>query len=156
MVWTQASLIVPHLKVRNCTEAIQTLGDLLFDGGYVRETFVEAVLEREKIFATGLPTAEIQVAIPHADIEHVIRPAIAIGVLDEAVEFGEMGNPDETVNVNIVCMLAVSKSETLVSLLKNLVGIFQNADVLHQIIDAKDAVKIAAIFNDRLPVKEEA
>ena len=135
---------------------IVALGMLLHEGGYVRDTFVDAVLEREKKFATGLPTPTIQVAIPHADVEHVLRPAIAIGVLEETVPFGEMGNPEATVPVKIVCMLAVTESETLVSLLQNLVAIFQNVELLTQIVKAADAAQIAAIFNDRLPSEQEA
>jgi PTS system galactitol-specific IIA component len=126
MGWTDEGLIVPRLQARSDTEAITTLGNLLHQKGYVRDTFVAAVLERERNFATGLPTPEIQVAIPHADVEHVIRPAIAIGVLDEPVKFGEMGDPDGTVDVRIVFMLAVAQSESLVSVLKGLVGMLQN------------------------------
>ncbi len=156
MSWTKESLIIPKLTARTNFEAIEILARLLYERGYVLETFVEAVLERERVFATGLPTPEIQVAIPHADIEHVIHQAIAVGVLDEPVEFREMGNPDRTVNVRIICMLAVKKSETLVSLLQNLMGIFQNAEILHSIIEATDAAQIAAIFNNRLPLNQES
>lgn len=156
MGWTNAALIIPHLQAHSAEEAITALAALLQSQGYVRDSFPSAVLEREKTFATGLPTPEIQVAIPHADIEHVIRPGLAIGVLDQAVAFGEMGNPDGTVGVTIVCMLAVTQSEALVSLLKNLVGILQSPDVLRQIVNAGDAAEIAAIFNNALPALEEA
>lgn len=156
MGWTNESLIVPHLEARDAAEAIRVLGNLLHQQGYVRDTFVDAVLEREKGFPTGLPTAEIQVAIPHADVEHVVKPGIAIGVLEEPIEFGEMGTEDQKVRVKIVCMLAVRQSETLVSLLKNLVGMFQDVDFLRQIVNAGDAAQIAAIFGDRLPMFQEA
>lgn len=156
MDWTHENLIVPHLRARSAAEAITVLAELLRSQGYVRDTFPSAVLEREKTFATGLPTPEIQVAIPHADIEHVIRPSIAVGVLDEPVEFGEMGNPDATVSARIVCMLAVTQSETLVSLLKNLVGVLQSPEMLRRIVGAGRAAEIAAIFNSQLPALEEA
>lgn len=156
MPWTDESLIVPHLEARDAADAIRALGTLLYQQGYVRDTFVEAVLEREKSFPTGLPTAEIQVAIPHADVEHVVKPGIAIGVLEEPVEFGEMGSEDQKVRVKIICMLAVRQSETLVSLLKSLVGMFQDVDFLRRIVNAGDAVEIAAIFSDRLPMFQEA
>ncbi|NIS83563.1 MAG: PTS transporter subunit EIIA [Anaerolineales bacterium] len=150
MSWTNARLIIPRLIAEDSTQAIKILGGLLYDEGYVRDTFIEAVLEREKNFATGLPTSEIQIAIPHADIEHVIRPAIAVGVLERPITFGEMGNPDGTVDVKLVCMLAVTKSEALVSLLKNLVEIFQSVDLLQQIVKTDDSSAIAAIFNESL------
>lgn len=156
MGWTEPSLIEPHLEVENCTQAITTLGQLLLDQGFVRDTFIQAVLDREKVFATGLPTPEIQVAIPHADVEHVRRSVIAIGVLPRPVEFGEMGNPDGTVQVSIVFMLAVKQSDSLVSLLQNLVGIFQDPIILHQILEAPDRESIAALINAKLPKNQEA
>ena len=156
MGWTEPGLVLPCLKASDASESIRALGTLLHRGGYVRDTFVQAVLEREKVFPTGLPTAEIQVAIPHADVEHVVRPGIAIGVLEEPVEFGEMGSEDRKVQVKIVFVLAVKQSETLVLLLKNLVGMFQDVDLLHRIVAAGDAAQIAAIFGDRLPWFEEA
>jgi PTS system galactitol-specific IIA component len=149
--WTHENIIIPQLQASTSDAAIEILGELLENQGYVRDTFINAVKEREKVFATGLPTPGIQVAIPHADIEHIIRPAIAIGVSAEPIDFGEMGNPDGTVGARIICMLAVTESETLVSLLQNLVGIFQDPDVLQQIVEASSSTEIAKLFNDRLP-----
>ncbi len=155
MTWTDTSLIITGMTASNYTEAIEQLGQLLLQGGFVEETFVDAVIEREKVFATGLPTPEIQVAIPHADPEHVRRTAIAVGVLPEAVSFGEMGNPDGVVHVNIICVLAVKQADFLVSLLQDLVAIFQDVDVLRQIVTADSADDVADIFNQRLPDYQE-
>ncbi len=118
MGWTSASLVVPKLHVETSTEGIEALGSLLFEQGYVRELFIQAVIDREQVFATGLPTPEVQVAIPHADVEHVRKSAIALGLLTHPVEFGEMGNPEGKVKVSVICMLAVRESDSLVSLLK--------------------------------------
>ena len=156
MDWTSPSLIETKLEAADSTQVIESLGSLLFDQGFVRDTFIQAVLDREKVFATGLPTSEIQVAIPHADVEHVLRSAIAIGVLSNPVEFGEMGNPDGTVQASIVFMLAVKQSDSLVSLLQNLVGIFQDPTILHQILEAPDRESIAALISAKLPDYQEA
>jgi len=156
MGWTEPSLIEPHLEAKDSTEAITTLGTRLLEQGFVRDTFIQAVLDREKVFATGLPTPEIQVAIPHADVEHVLRSAIAIGVLATPVQFGEMGNPDGHVQASVIFMLAVKESDSLVSLLQNLVGIFQDPAMLRQMIESADREAIAALFNARLPNYQEA
>ncbi len=148
--WAHENLIIPELKATSSTDVIRALGGLLHEQGYVRDTYVEAAIEREKIFATGLPTSGIQVAIPHTDPEHVVRSAIAIGVPETPVEFGEMGNPDGTVKAQIICMLAVMKSETLVSLLQNLVALFQDEKVLRKIVTSTSAEQIAEIFNERI------
>jgi PTS system galactitol-specific IIA component len=143
------------MYAEDSTDAISQLGELLLSNDYVKDTFIDAVLEREKVFATGLPTPEIQVAIPHSDPEHVRKTAIAIGVLPEPVSFGEMGNPEGTVDVNVICVLAVKQADFLVSLLQDLVAIFQDAEILHQIVTADSAEDVAAIFNQRLPDYQE-
>ena len=155
MSWTEADLIQINLQAEDSSAVIQALGNMLHDQGYVHDTFIDAVIEREKTFATGLPTPEIQVAIPHADVEHVKRAAIAVGVLKSPVAFGEMGNPDGKVEVRIVCCLAVKESDSLVLLLQNLVGIFQDTEFLRQLL-AQDSVKdVATLFNARLPDYQE-
>jgi PTS system galactitol-specific IIA component len=155
MTWIKPELVIVGLSTEDSQGVIKALGSLLFEHGYVKETFVQAVIEREKVFATGLPTPEIQVAIPHADVEHVRNSAIAVGLLKSPVAFGEMGNPDGTVDVQIACCLAVKESDSLVSLLQNLVGIFQDTEFLKELLAAKSAEEVAALMNQRLPDYQE-
>lgn len=155
MTWTHESLVISPMSAENSSDAIKQLGQLLQEQGYTEDSFVDAVIEREKVFATGLPTPEIQVAIPHTDPEHVRRTAIAIGVLPEPVAFGEMGNPAATVDVSIVCVLAVKEADFLVSLLQELVAIFQDPEILHQLVAASSAGEVAGTFNQRLPQYQE-
>lgn len=155
MAWTHTELIQINLEAQDSTDVIRTLGELLFDQGYVHETFIDAVIEREKVFATGLPTPEIQVAIPHADVEHVKRTAIAVGLLASPVTFGEMGSVDGMVDVQIACCLAVKESESLVSLLQHLVGIFQDTGLLRNILALKTSAEVAELINARLPAYQE-
>jgi PTS system galactitol-specific IIA component len=153
--WTKPNLILTDLDVKDSCEAITRLGELLTRHGFVRDTFTTAVLEREKVFATGLPTPEYHVAIPHTDPEHVIKPAIAIAVLKDPVEFGEMGNPESKLEIHIVCMLAIQQSDSLVTILQNLVEMFQTRGLLKQIVES-DSVTIANLFNQRISILEEA
>ena len=155
MSWTNPELVKINMQAEDSTAVIRTLGGMLFDQGYVHDTFIDAVIEREKVFATGLPTPEIQVAIPHADVEHVKRTAIAVGLLEEPVTFGEMGSADGTVAVQVACCLAVKESESLVSLLQNLVGIFQDTAFLRQLLTLETSKDVAELINSRLPAYQE-
>jgi PTS system galactitol-specific IIA component len=153
--WTQPRYVIKDLEVKDSTEAITRLGNLLYQDGLVSSTFISAVLEREKIYSTGLPTPGYHVAIPHTDPEHVIHPAIAIAVLKHPIEFGEMGNPDAKLDIHLVCMLAVKQCDSLVILLQNLVEMFQTPEILERIVKS-DPATIAELFNRQLPVQEEA
>jgi PTS system galactitol-specific IIA component len=151
--WFYEDLILTPMEAQNAVDAITQLGTLLQKGGFVKESFIPAVIKREQEFATGLPTAEVGVAIPHTDVEHVLKQAIAIGVLKNPVEFGEMGNPGNMIPVQIVCLLAVAKSEILVKILQSLVQMFQTPGLLKQIAQAKDASEIIKIFRQYCQVE---
>jgi PTS system galactitol-specific IIA component len=148
--WVREDLVIALMEAANAADAIAQLGAKLQNAGCVKESWVRAAIDRELVFATGLPTKEIGVAIPHTDVEHVLKQAIAVGVLQEPVKFVEMGNPDATVSVQIVCALAVAQSELMVKLLQQLVEVFQNPEVLRAIAGAGSAARIVEIFNQYL------
>jgi len=151
--WVLEDLVIAPMQAESSADAIAQLGTRLQAGGFVKDSWVQATLEREKTFATGLPTPEVGVAIPHADVEHVLQQAISVGVLEKPVEFGEMGNPDSTVPVHIVCALAVARSELLVTLLQRLVEMFQSPGVLSQIAEARSPAEIVEIFDHHVQVE---
>lgn len=149
----QEELVIVPMQAESAADAIAQLGARLQAGGFVKDSWVQATIEREKTFATGLPTPEVGVAIPHTDVEHVLQQAIAVGVLEKPVTFGEMGNPDSTVPVRIVCALAVAHSELLVTLLQRLAEMFQSPGVLRQIVEARSPAEIVEIFDHHIQIK---
>ncbi len=148
--WVRESLVLLNMKAESDVEAIREIGELMVRESVVKESWINAAIEREKVFATGLPTQEVGVAIPHADAEHVLEQAIAVGVLDHPVSFGEMGSEGDRVEVRIVCALAVVKSEMLISLLNQLVEMFQQPGVLSIILQAKGPGEVVSIFDQHL------
>jgi PTS system galactitol-specific IIA component len=150
----QENLVIVPMQARDAADAIGQLGARLQAGGYVRDSWIEAVIEREQAFATGLPTPGIGVAIPHADVEHVLKQAIAVGVLERPVEFGEMGgSPDSKVAVRIVCALAVAHAEAVITVLQHLVSVFQQPDILTQIAAAQTSAEVVTTFNHYLRIE---
>ena len=47
------------------------IADRLYKKGLVKETFGQALIDREAVFPTGLKTETFEIAIPHTDVEHV-------------------------------------------------------------------------------------
>ncbi len=150
--WINEDLVIIPMQANSAEEAIAQLGARLEAAGRVKASWAQAAIEREKTFATGLPTPEVGVAIPHTDVDHVLQEAIAVGVLQEPVAFGEMGNPDNTVPVKIVCALAVAQSELLVTLLQQLVEMFQNPGVLTAIANAQTPSEIVELFEHHIQI----
>ncbi|SHM83599.1 PTS system, galactitol-specific IIA component [Caldanaerovirga acetigignens] len=145
-------LILIRLEAEKREEVLKALANLLISSGYVKESFLEAILEREKVFPTGLPTEGVGVAIPHADIIHVVKPAIAIGVLNKPVKFSIMGNPEEEVDVKLVFMLAINEPTMQINLLKSLVSLFQDKKLLHQLSETKNKKELISILSRSIKV----
>lgn len=133
-------LIVVGLESLTAEEAIRALAEKLLSLGYVKDTFADAVLERECVFPTGLPM-EIPVALPHTNIEHCIKPAIAIGILEQPVEFRIMGNPSQTVAVRLVFLLSVTNPASQVKVLRRLIDFCQKTALLRHLIQCETSEK---------------
>lgn len=140
------NLIKINMEALNRNEVLKKIAKLLVESGNVKESYVEALLEREKNYPTGLPTESVGVAIPHADTEHVIKPAIAIAVLKEPIEFKAMSNPNEEVKVKIVFMLAIKDPDEQIKLLQSLIEIFQDKELLLKIASAESAQDLITLI----------
>lgn len=133
-------LVMLNLEANTQTEALEKLAARLFEVGYVKETYAKAILEREKVFPTGLPTEGYGVAIPHTDVEHVIKPAIALGILQKPVKFNLMGDldPNNQVDVQILFMLAIKEPHMQLKLLQDIMEIIQDSELLNKMVKAED------------------
>ncbi|QZY55226.1 PTS sugar transporter subunit IIA [Crassaminicella profunda] len=140
-------VVAINVSVESREQLLHFMADMLKKEGYVKETYAEAILQREEKFSTGLPTEKFGVAIPHTDAVHVNEPMISIVTLKEPIQFLEMGNPDGEVDVKIVFMLAMKDSDTQVKLLTNLMGIVQNQELLKEIYEANKEQLILLINN---------
>ena len=133
-------------------EAILQLVSLLESRGYVKDSFGEAVLEREKVFPTGLPTEPIGIAIPHTDAEHVKRGAIAVGVLPAPVQFTEMGcEGDRCVDVHAIVVLAIHDPDAVTGVLRELALCFQDGAFLTALKEAETENEILGLFLEAAP-----
>lgn len=105
---------------------VRELGEHAIEHGYATEGYVEAVLEREREYPTGLslPDASFGVAIPHADPDLVREEAVLLGLPPEPVAFSSMDDPDKTVEVAAVMLLLTDGSEGYNAFLSNMAALF--------------------------------
>ncbi|MCC0782014.1 PTS sugar transporter subunit IIA [Clostridioides sp. ES-S-0108-01] len=144
-----SNLIFKGIEVSNNEDALKFLGQHLFDKQYVKESYIQAVVSREKKYATGLPTEIYGVAIPHTDIVHVNEPGIAIGILDKPVKFIMMGTDDTEIDVKVIFMLAVKEPQEQLQLLEKLMTIFQDESMLNNIVDLNEE-SVSDLLNSKL------
>lgn len=113
-------------------EALREMANEFVDLGVCKQSYPQAILDREKKYATGLPTS-VGTAISHCDPEHVVQAAMGVTTLCHPVKFGQMGG-GEDVDVSIIFMLAVKEAKAQVPTLQKLMKIIQDSDMLHKII----------------------
>ena len=149
--WFHRELVLLKMQASKSEEVIAQLGSLLYQNGYVKDTYLPAVLKRELEYATGLPTAEVGVAIPHTDVVHVIKPAIAVGISTTPIPFHEMGNPaGDVIDVRVVFMLAIHDVNKVVDMLRQLIELFQIPGFLSQVVGTKDEDRLIEILQDQM------
>lgn len=128
-------------------EVLKTISSILINKGYVKESYCNAILEREKIFPTGLSTEFIGVAIPHTDSIHVNKEAIAVGILKNDTKFFHMGTEDEGVEVRIVFMLAIKNPEEQLKTLQMIIELIQDSDVMKNILECTTVEELYSIIS---------
>ena len=150
MVWEKLKkeLIIPGLEAKNSDEIFEALGGELVKQGYCKESYVQALKDREAEFPTGINMGEKGVAIPHTDVSHVNKKGIAIATLKEPVSFIEMGTDDEYVKAQVIFMLAVDEKGHL-ELLQAILGLLQDQETLTKLTEAKDAEEIIEIIKEK-------
>jgi len=132
-------LVHLDFEVKDQEEFFDKMADELHQLGYVRETYKEALKEREANYPTALPVEPYPVAIPHADAQHIINPFIAPVRLKEPVDWCEMANNDEVHKVRFIFVLGFMKSDEHIELLQTLVDNFQSPELMDKLIAAKTA-----------------
>ena len=134
MVQINESTVVHNLSVSTCYEAIDILAEALHQQGFVSSEYGKQTCLREEIHPTGLPTKPFCIAFPHADCDHVIKSALAVGILKDPVDFKNMGDPSEDLKVQVVFMLANSDPSEQIQTLRNLASLFGQGEKLLELL----------------------
>lgn len=141
-------LVITGLDAEHRDDVFEALYSRLYKKGFVKESYLNALKEREKNYPTGLQLKNYNVAIPHTDPEHVIKPAIAVATLKKPVIFKNMANPLEDVEVNIVFMIALNEAHSQVKMLQQLVQLIQNDSLIEKIIWSKGGDEIIKLLKN--------
>ena len=122
---------VANIKTKE--EALSYLADKLISKGIVKESYKQAIIDREH-FPTGLQFEAYGIAIPHTDTEHVNKEQIALMTLKEAVPFYQMGTNDVEVPVRVIFMLALKEAHSQLTMLQQLMEVLQDKDIMERIL----------------------
>lgn len=149
MIWEtlDKKLILTECKAATREDVFRTVGGLLIEEGYCRESYIQALIDREKEYPTGLDINGVGVAIPHTDVSHVIRSTTAIAILKKPVVFEVMGGDEgENVDVSVVVAMAIRDAAAHLDQVKELLKILQDDNVLRKMMSAKSEEEVIHII----------
>ena len=139
-------LIINNLEAETTDDIFYALSEMLLKLNYVKDSFYDGLVKREGKFPTGLTLGKYNVAIPHTDAEHVIKPAIAIATLKHPVTFNNMDG-DGQVDVNVVFAMVLKEPHSQIMMLQQLMLLIQNEDVLKSMNEATDTEELYDIVS---------
>ena len=127
-------------------EALEKLTELLDRSGALtdKEAFLGDVLRREEISTTGIGNG---IAIPHGKSASVAETTVAIGRLENAVEWESVDDKP----VKLVVLLAVSESDkgtSHVKLLSNMARKLASEENCRRLLEAQSGEELINIFSE--------
>ena len=130
MLVIDPSFMLLNLEAPDAEGVINALSDRLYAYGAVNAEYGQETINREKAHPTGLPTKPFAIAFPHAEAEGVHQSSLAVATLNTPIQFLNMGDPDESLDVEIVFLLANKEPEEQVQALRQLALIFSDNNKL--------------------------
>ncbi len=130
MQTVKRELVMYGVEVVDAQDAIRKVGARLYECGYVRDTYVDAVAEREVGYPTGLQLTLMGVAMPHTTGSHVITPAVCIAKPTKPITFKHMGEPELEVQAEMIFMMAIKDPNAQLETLQKMMGVFTNEEAM--------------------------
>lgn len=151
MIWKELdkSLIFTGVKAERWQEVLQQAGSALQQKGYAKDTYIEALLEREVRYPTGIDIRGIGVAIPHTDPCQIKKEGLAILTLASPVTFGKMGTEQGHVNVSLVFVLAVKEPGSQIERLRQIMNLIQDREVLKKLQCASKVQDVIDVIREK-------
>ena len=131
---------------RDC--ALKALSDEFLKQDLVAPEFYDGILSREKQFPTGLFVNGTGIAIPHTNSDLVKNPQIGFMSLKNPVKFRDMANMDNEIDVSLIFMLALKKSEEQLATLQKLMDLFQNETLINRLKECTSVSDFRSIMNE--------
>lgn len=130
--------IITGCKSEGHEDAIRRSGQLLVQSGYVKEKYIEGMLERDRGFSTAIGNA---IAIPHGEKDYkkeILHTGLVVCTYPDGIEWnGE--------KVKLVIGIAAKGDEHL-GILEQIVEAFEDESSVDAVVAAGDADAIYAIL----------
>jgi len=128
---------ISHGK-ENRNQVISKIGKVIFNLGYGEKDIDQAAIKRENLASTSMDN----VAMPHAPVDFVKKPFIAVYVNKDGIDWNEN-------EVNIVFFLAMNQTvhDEIDDIYKYFNDVLENKALLKEVINSKDNKEIIKLLS---------
>lgn len=110
------------------------LARTLYDEGYVKESFEEALKEREKQYPTGIVSNPYNIALPHVDEHHVKKNALVVIIEEEPLLFHRMDCIKEEIEVKVIFLLLIKDLNLHMQAISNLTKLWFDEEFMKSVL----------------------
>lgn len=133
------------MAASNKQQALDELVEMLYQDGAVLNSdgFIRDVYQRESEGKTGIGGA---IAIPHGKSDYVNQTCIAIGLLQQPIDWESLDDRP----VKVIILFAVNtrdKNDTFVKLMSQVARMLGKEQVCDQLLTAKSREELLSIFD---------
>lgn len=135
-------------EAQDSNDIFNKVGKKLIEKGLVKQSFIDAIVEREKDFPTGLDLSVVDaetkipnVAIPHTEGEHCNAKKVVVVKLKNEIVFNNMISPTDKLSVKFLFMILNNERSSQANILASLMDFFtknQNVNKLCELNDEKE------------------
>ena len=141
------------LEADNQEQLFDQVATLLEEKKVVTDTYRSALIEREKMFPTGLDMEFLgkdlpNVAIPHTDTIHNLTENVVVVRLAKPVTFHNMIAPDKEVEVSLLFFIINNSSSSQTNILAQLMDFFTGNGHLEDLSKISEPEKLYAYISE--------
>lgn len=142
-------LIRYHSRQASVEDIFKEAYETLLEKGYVRDTYLDALLAREAAHPTALALENISIAIPHADPAYVKKDGIMAVSLEKPAVFRHMLDGSE-VEVEYVFFLILTNGNLHLEALSRLMTNMQKKDIVERIRSCRSEEGLYKVLADSM------
>ncbi|WED23443.1 PTS sugar transporter subunit IIA [Vibrio sp. JC009] len=140
------NLVKVKVEAGDKYEAVQSVGQLMLDGGFIESRYIDAMIQTVKDEAQYIVITK-NVAMPHARPEQGVKKVCAsVITLAEPVIFGH----EENDPVKLIIALAATDSTSHIELIQDIAEVFDDEELIEKLINSETETEFLELIKSKV------